>query len=243
MKKFNKFNKFSLVFLCLAVASSGCAYAPVAQPVSTPSPKPSLSPKPAPSPVLSPVPAPTPSFSPSPVVLPSPLPVVAHGNVTFAPVEYYSSPEQRTKIASAAVKLNETIQSKCFHDFMLAQPLQETNGETVPQTVAHLQGLTGVVPVNMYYRCLRSFSCPFGTSAVAFRAPPSMEINLNAAVFTLTLSDCEWAATLAHESLGHSLGGYDHSFNWTRQREDTVPYILGGRAKIYGGDVFTACCK
>jgi hypothetical protein len=169
------------------------------------------------------------------VLSPAPIPVGA-ARVRFVPIDYYSTPAQRTKILAAGAKLNEVIQSACFRDFMLKQSLAWTGGRTPAQVVDHLQGLSGVVPVAMYYRAA------WLTSAVAYRQPPSSQINLNTAYFGTDDPTCTWAATLGHESLGHSLGGYDHPYKWTREREDTVPYVMGGRSKRYGGDAFGACC-
>ena len=53
---------------------------------------------------------------------------------------------------------------------------------------------------------------------------------------------CEWAATMAHESIGHSLGNYGHQYKWSVTREYTVPYKIGGAAKRYGGNAFDECC-
>lgn len=181
-----------------------------------------------------PQPSPTSEVSPEPIVIASPVPV-GTAYVTFAPVEYYSTPAERTKIKSAELVLNRTIQSACFRDFMAGRKLIQTNGRTPAQVAAHIQGLTGVVPVKFYYRCMRSWKCPTGTSAVAYRQPPSMEINLNSAVYGPATSDCEVASVEAHESVGHSLGGYEHTFDWTPERDFSVPYSIN--------KAFDACCK
>jgi hypothetical protein len=154
--------------------------------------------------------------------------------VKFIPVEYYTTPEQRTKITRSGVKVKETMQSECAKDFILKRKLIDTNGKTQQQVYDHLMSLSGDVPVKMYYRRF--------TSAVAYRQPPSKEINLNTKYFTTDLSDCEWAATMAHEGLGHSLGEYDHDFEYSPSRSYSVPYTLGGGDSALGGDVFTKCC-
>jgi hypothetical protein len=155
--------------------------------------------------------------------------------VTFSPIPYYSTQAQRVKIKAAEKVLNETIHSKCFADFMTSRKLIQTQGKTPTQVVAHLQGLSGDVPVKMYYS---RFS-----SAVAYRQPPSMVINLNTRNFYPTLSNCEWAATMAHESLGHSLGSYEHDYKWNKARSFSVPYSIGGGDTVSGGDAFQKCCK
>lgn len=182
--------------------------------------------------------APTPSPSVSPSVAPSPSPVPSHqvpGGLEFKAMEYYSTPAQRLKTASAGRKVNEVLQSQCFRDFMLAQNLKETGGRTRLQVVDHLQSLRAIIPVNFYYSRW--------SSAVAYRQPPSMDININTKFLGANTPDCELAATFAHEGAGHSVGEYDHSYKWTRDREDSVAYVLGGRANAYGGDVFVRCCK
>jgi hypothetical protein len=127
--------------------------------------------------------------------------------------------------------MNKVIQSDCFKNFISQRALVQTNGKTAAQVAAHLQSLTGVIHANMYYRRMGFL----GTSAVAYRQPPSTDINLNRAYFVVTLDTCEWASTVAHESVGHSLGGYDHDFNATAQRPFSVPYSINA--------AFDACCK
>lgn len=191
----------------------------------------------APAPEMSPTPSPAPTVSAGTVPFPS--------GVEFKPVEYYTTKAQRAKIAAAAVKVKEVLGSQCFADFMSKRKLMDTDGRTPTQVVEHLRGLKGTVPVKIYYRCMQFnvFKCPAPTSAVAYRQPPSKEINLNGYAFTLDMSDCEWAATMAHEGLGHSMGEYGHSFDWTATRDFSVPYSLGGSVRRNGGDAFTNCCK
>lgn len=148
------------------------------------------------------------------------------------------------KVQAAAKKVQEVIASQCFSDWMIRQKMNETNGRSPAEVVSHIRSLQDEAPVRIYFRCMkRGFRCPIPTSAVAYRQPPEKAINLNRAAFTLRTSDCRWAATMAHEALGHSLGNYRHSMEWTREREDTVPYLLSGRQAKFGGDVFDSCCK
>jgi hypothetical protein len=153
--------------------------------------------------------------------------------------------DEEVLLNKALDKFKEVYGSQCFSDFIEKQKMNSTNGRTSKQVADHLLSLRGVVPVKMYYTKYgtKSLFCPTCSSAVAFRQPPSRVINLNRAFFTSKRSTCRWASTIAHEGLGHSLGGYGHSMKWTRQREDTVPYILSGRKAKYGGDVFSKCCK
>ena len=172
--------------------------------------------------------------------------LTAHAGVTFSPVSGFASPEQVKIIEQAGKKVNEVVASKCFADWMNKQSvMNETNGKSKEQVIAHLIGMNDTVPVKMYFRKYgkKSIFCPLCTSAVAYREPPHKVINLNASFFTRKTSVCRWAATMAHEGLAHALGNYGHSFDWTRSREDTVAYLLSGRKSQYGGDVFVACCR
>lgn len=192
--------------------------------------------------VITPPAKPTPvvSVSPSPIPSISPSPVPTKGYVSFVPVKGYATTKEIAKIKAAEIKMNEVIQSQCFRDFMTKRKLIQTNDRTSAQVVDHLQSITDTVPLKMYYRCMGGLGC---TSAVAFRQPPQKTINLNRAYFTSNKSDCRWAGTQAHEALGHSLGGYKHSFKWNRARSFSVPYSMSGADHAQGGDAFEACCK
>lgn len=143
--------------------------------------------------------------------------------------------------------MNEVVQSDCFKNFMSNRKMIQTNGLLPVQVATRLQSLEGVIPVQMYSRCMsfNVFKCPVPTSAVAYRAPPALTINLNRVYFNIydkSLTVCDWAATMGHESLGHSLGGYDHDFNWNPTRDFSVPYSIGG-SSTSNSDAFQACCK
>ena len=179
-----------------------------------------------------------PTPSPIPHVSPTATPEapVIGDRVKFKPVEYYTTKAQREKIISAGHKMNEVVQSQCFFDFMSKQKLNTTNGRTPSQVAAHLQSLAGTIPVEMY-------DPGWFSNAIAYRQPPRLTIHLSYNHFSPSMDDCDWAETMGHESLGHSLGEYDHTMKWTRAREDTVPYVIGGRIKSYGGSAFDLCCK
>ena len=183
-----------------------------------------------------PVRAPSPSPSPTASIVIAPLPISSGSpKVVFSPVDYYTTPAERVKILSAGIKANEVVQSQCFHDFIANRKLIQTNGRTPQEVADHLQSLSGVVPVRMYYSAF--------TSAMAYRQPPELAINLNRKFFNTSQSDCYWAATLGHESIGHSLGGYGHDFNYSPSRSYSVPYSIGGGDAAQGGDAFKKCCK
>jgi hypothetical protein len=161
--------------------------------------------------------------------------------VSFIPLPGFATDKQADLIAKASFKLNQTVKSSCFSTFLTAATLKQTAGRTNAQVLAHLLSLNDTVQVKMYYR---AWGCRIGcTSAIAYRTPPEKKINLNSAYFTEKRSACTWAATMAHESLGHSLGNYDHSSNWTISREYTVPYKIGGASKKYDSNAFEVCCQ
>jgi hypothetical protein len=170
-------------------------------------------------------------------VTPTPTPLVNVG-VTFVPVEYYTTKAQREKIKKAEKKMNEVIQSQCFKDFMSKRAMIDTNGKKSYEVVEHLQSLSGKIPVEMYNP--GRFS-----SAVAYRSPPSLTIHLSYNYFTTDMDDCEWASTMAHESLGHSLGEYDHDYRWSASREYSVPYSINHAfsKESFSGSPSGGCCK
>jgi hypothetical protein len=184
------------------------------------------------------------SKRPEPLPVPPPvqkpvkeeLPAKSEGfNVTFKALDFYSTPKEREIIKAAEGKIKEVVNSKCFQEFITSTRLEETQGKSNLDVYLHILGMSGEIPVKMY---LRRF-----TSAVAYRQPPSLEINLNRNFFTASVPVCSWAATMAHEALGHSLGNYEHSFKWSVEREYSVPYKLGGAMEKHGGNAFSRCCK
>ena len=76
------------------------------------------------------------------------------------------------------------------------------------------------------------------TAAVAYRQPPGNTIYINRAHF----DQYELAGTLNHESVVHSLGGYDHPFEWTASRDFTVPYSISGASRA-NDDALQHCRK
>lgn len=130
-------------------------------------------------------------------------------------------------LAKAEIKMHQVLQSKEFHDFMSARKMVQTNGRSSAEVATHLQSLKGEIPVNFYYAKMRNRYNPFGTSVVAYRQPPSNEININRAYYDSVHSDlCEYAGTLAHETVCHTLGGYDHDYYDTTERPFSVCYSI-----------------
>ena len=149
------------------------------------------------------------------------------GSVTFKPQVKYTTATERAIIEKASVKVNEVIASQCFKDFMQGRSMIETNNRTSSEVYSHIASLSGLVDVLMYFKRW--------TSAIAYREPPSLKINLNRNYFTASKSVCEWASTMAHEGVTHALGGYSHSFYDNANRNRSVPYSINAG--------FEKCCK
>jgi hypothetical protein len=166
------------------------------------------------------------------------------GDVNFIPTAGQATKAEIARINEAGKIANEVIHSDCFRDFMVKRNLIRTTGRTNVEVVEHLQGLSGTVPVAMYYRCLaRSPACSNPTPALAYRQPPEQTIYLNTAHFDVSdpsVDAYEWASTLGHEAWGHLLGGYEHDFNWSEGRDFTVPYSIGG-SSMRNSDAFQSC--
>lgn len=178
------------------------------------------------------------SPSPLPVLTPAQTPEPVSGHVTLKPVEYYTTLLERKKIKEAEELLNKIVQSQCFFETMSHRALIQTKGLTANEVARHLQSLRGELPVEMYFRCMRrGLRCPVPTSAVACRNPPQATIHLNKAKFSTSISTLEWASTLGHEGLGHSLGEYEHDFYPNPQRELSVPYSINYALEKCGKEI------
>jgi hypothetical protein len=190
------------------------------------------------------VPQPTQETTPTPIASSTPpVDVSAVGVVTFKPVEYFTTPEQRKKIISAGKKMNEVKNSDCAHEFLKNRKMIDIGDLTSLQVADLHRQASGEIPVKIYYRCMVwSLKCLAPTSAVAYRQPPESTINLNGYAFTTDMSDCEWAETMDHESVGHSILNFDHSYEWTPQRDFSAPYSFGG-SKSSNGNLYERCCR
>jgi len=147
------------------------------------------------------------------------------GGVTF--ISNSKNKDEIMLVTVASDKVNEVVQGKCFSDFLLARDMIQTNGQTNSQVVNKLQSVRGKIKVNFYYKRF--------TSEIAVRYPPSQDINFNQRYWTGNTNVCDWASTLAHEGLGHVLGGYDHDFSYSKSRDFSVPYSINA--------AFKQCCK
>lgn len=149
-------------------------------------------------------------------------------------------------IVAAGDIVNAVKNSDCFRTFMETRALLETNGRSPKEVAAHLRGLSGEVSVAFYFRCLAgSPYCSAPTSAVAYRLPPGDTVFMNRAYYNVSRNAFdlyEFAGSLAHEAIGHALGGYGHTFEWTARRDLSVPYSISG-ASPKSDDAFRHCRK
>lgn len=162
-----------------------------------------------------------------PELKPAPSPVPhALIKVRFKPIN--ATDTEKTIITQAEKIIADTMQSTCLKNFMSNEKLVQTNDKTPALVYEHLLSLQGEIKLHLYSRCMSfSWRCVTPTSAVAYRDPPETDIYLNRVYFHTDLSAVEWAATMAHEALGHALGNYTHDFNATARRPYSVPYKLG----------------
>lgn len=163
-----------------------------------------------------------PVVTPPVASLPSPSPIIGSG-VNFECVSGYCTPNEKKLIGDAAAFVKTMVASQCLKNFIGSRALIQTNGRTPAQVAEHVQNLSGTVQVKMYYRCLGVIPC---TSAVGFRQPPAILVNLNRAAFTEKTEIKKWVSVLMHEGLGHALGNYGHDFKWSPAREFSIPYSL-----------------
>lgn len=161
-----------------------------------------------------------------PVPNETPISDVDFGAVIFSPVDGYATAQERAMIQKAGELVNNTLHSQCFRDYMESRRLIQTKNLSNQEVIEQISRLSGLVAVSMY---LNRWS-----SAMAYRQPPELKINLNRKYFSASGKPCEWASTMAHETM-HALLNFEHSFKWTPEREFSVPYSVG-----YGVD---SCCK
>jgi hypothetical protein len=163
------------------------------------------------------------------------------GLVTFAAVASSMTDREARAIAEAGEIANVVKNSDCFRDFIAKRKLVGTRGRTADEVAEDLRHVSGSVPVEFYFRCLGAMGgC--GT-AVAYRLPPDPTVYINRAYYRVGAPDFdlyELAGSLAHEAIGHALGGYEHSFDWTPLRDFSVPYSISGASKE-NDDAFRHC--
>jgi hypothetical protein len=154
------------------------------------------------------------------------------------------TPAEAAALARAAAMVNIVRGSECFRAFLADRRLIETGGRSPAEVAEDLRAVSGTIPVAFYRRCGRlAADCPTPTQAVAYRQPSQVKIFVNRAFFDVTAEGFDayqLAGTLAHEGLGHLLGGYTHTFNWTPGRDFSVPYSIAG-ASPSNDDAFRHC--
>lgn len=156
----------------------------------------------------------------------TPISDVEFGAIIYLPIEFYSTPQERTMIKRAGEKVNNTLHSSCFRDYMASQRLIETKSLSNKEVINQISILSGLVDVSMYFNRW--------SKAMAYRQPPELKINLNRKYFSASVNACQWASTMAHETM-HALLNFEHSFKWTPERQYSVPYQVGSAVE--------KCCK
>lgn len=148
----------------------------------------------------------------------NPISDIDFGAVIYSPVDGYATAQEKAMIKKAGELVNNTLHSQCFRDYMASRKLIQTKNLSNQEVIEQISRLSGLVAVSMY---LNRWS-----SAMAYRQPPELKINLNRKYFSASGKACEWASTMAHETM-HALLNFEHSFKWTPEREFSVPYSTG----------------
>ena len=170
-----------------------------------------------------------------PVALASPIPAAAHsdlGALLLEPVTN-ATPEQADLILASEAKIREVVNSQCFVDFIAARTLvtdnstNGTNGLTNAQVITRIRQSEGRIPVTVYHQPWYKPSTVMGYRNVGESLIHLRDTSLD--------SVCDTASLEAHEAIGHVLGGWDHDYKATAQREFSVPYSINA--------AFSACCK
>lgn len=125
------------------------------------------------------------------------------------------------RIKSAVGKVNEVVVGACFRKEMSSMPLIQTEGRTSEQVVQSLIGVQ--IDAEMYWTIKR---------VLGYTLPNVDKIYINRR-YALAWNVCDMASLLAHE--GSHKVGYQHDFNSTKRRPNSVPYSIN--------KVFSTCCK
>lgn len=175
-----------------------------------------------------------PGQQPVAIASPSPAPSVAPSDqgVVFSPITGGTEALQAEVLNSEAI-LQATITSKCFGDFMLGRALihdtsaNSTNGLSNQEVLDRIRTVGGQIPVTIYHQPWYRPSSVMGYRNVGETLIHLRDTSLD--------SLCDSASLIAHEAIGHVLGGWDHDFNRTAAREYSVPYSINAG--------FDACCQ
>lgn len=130
---------------------------------------------------------------------------------------------QKKFLGEAVVKVNETIESACFAQFMNERKLNMTNEKSNAEVVKSLLEANVVVDIRTYYTFKR---------VLGYTIPGKNKIWINRK-YMLSWNQCDLASLLGHES-SHKIG-YGHGYYHTKDRPFTVPYSINAAFKV--------CCK
>lgn len=130
---------------------------------------------------------------------------------------------QNKFLGEAVVKVNETIESACFADFIKNRQMIMTNEKSNTEVVQSLLAAKVVVDIRTYYTMKR---------VLGYTIPGKNKIWINRK-YMLTWNQCDLASLLGHES-SHKIG-YGHSYYATKERPFSVPYSINA--------AFKQCCK
>jgi hypothetical protein len=134
------------------------------------------------------------------------------------------TPDEWQFIQDGTAKLNETVDSSCFQSKVLAFQFLKgwTLGRNNQQVFDSLHGADVKIQTEMYYTYKR---------VLGYTLPDAMKEWLNRRTM-VGWNRCDLSSLLGHET-SHKVG-YDHTFNYTTGRENSVPYGLN--------TIVDACC-
>lgn len=178
-----------------------------------------------------PAPGQLPDPAPSSIPAPAP-PVIPFNRLALGPISN-ATDAQANLIGQASLKITETINSDCFGQFMMARGLildksaNGTDGLSNTEVLQIIQSATGAIPVTVYHQPWIKPSSVMGYRNVGESLIHLRDTSLD--------SVCDTASLIGHEAIGHVLGGWDHDYNPSYQRQFSVPYSINAG--------FTMCCK
>lgn len=180
--------------------------------------------------VKKPVPAPV---DVTPVVTEPTEPVK---QVPFLEVTEYSGYNKGSveKLKKAVAKVNETIASQCFEDFMIDRAIKKpgrkytlhtTGGRTAKEVVDHLRSNTAKIRLQYYWSRKK---------VIGYTYPNTDKIWTNWRYYA-GATVCNRGSNLGHEGSHKAPFKYGHTFKATYSRPWSVPYSINA--------AFKACCK
>jgi len=137
-------------------------------------------------------------------------------------------------LKEAVKKVNETVASQCFEDFIIDRAIKKpgqkyslhtTNGKTAKQVVDDLR--SGTAKIRLQYYTSRK-------GVIGYTYPNTDKIWTNWR-FYAGATACNRASNLGHEGSHKAPFKYGHAFKATYSRPWSVPYTINA--------AFKACCK